>query len=192
MRVLQEKKIERVGGEDTIEVNVRIIAATNKNLEDKMKKGEFREDLYYRLSVIPVFMPPLRERKEDIPLLAQYFLDQISKRHKKNIKGIENEAYSLFIDYEWPGNIRELENALERAVVIAKGNMITKEELLLKVQEPTEDFLPVSNSLKGQEKNLIVKTLFECNNNLSKTARKLGISRSTLYAKMKRLKIKAK
>jgi transcriptional regulator with PAS, ATPase and Fis domain len=136
-------------------------------------------------------MPPLRERKEDIPILAQYFLNKISKRHKKNIKGIDNEAYRLFIDYEWPGNIRELENALERAVVIAKGNMITKEELLLKVQEPTEDVLPDSNSLKGQEKNLIVQTLFECNNNLSKTARKLGISRSTLYAKIKKLKIKA-
>jgi DNA-binding NtrC family response regulator len=191
LRVLQEKKIERVGGEDTIEVNVRIIAATNKNLEDKMKKGDFREDLYYRLNVIPIFMPPLRERKEDIPILAQYFLNKISKKHKKNIKGIDNEAYRLFIDYEWPGNIRELENALERAVVIAKGNMITKEELLLKVQEPTEDVLPDSNSLKGQEKNLIVQTLFECNNNLSKTARKLGISRSTLYAKIKKLKIKA-
>ncbi|MFQ5952116.1 MAG: sigma-54-dependent transcriptional regulator [Candidatus Omnitrophota bacterium] len=191
LRVLQEKKFERVGGEETIEVDVRVIAATNKDLEKVMEEGKFREDLYYRLNVIPILMPPLRERKPDIPTLAKEFVGQFSKKNKKWIKGISDDVYRLLIDYDWPGNVRELENAMERAVVISKGNMLKKEDLPPKIQE-AKSILERSNSLREQEKNLIIKVLRECDYNIYKTAKELDISRSTLYGKMKKLDIPGK
>ncbi|MGD2279180.1 MAG: sigma-54 dependent transcriptional regulator [Candidatus Omnitrophota bacterium] len=186
LRVLQEKKFERVGGEETVEVDVRVIAATNKDLDKLMEEGKFREDLYYRLNVISVYMPPLRERKEDIPVLAKEFMQQFSKKNDKWIKKISDEAYRSLTDYDWPGNIRELENAIERAVVIAKGNIIRKEDLPHKVQGSIESFAAESNSLRENEKSLIARVLKECDNNINKAAKELEISRSTLYGKMEK------
>jgi two-component system response regulator AtoC len=192
LRVLQEKKFERVGGEETIEVDVRVAAATNKDLEKLMEEGKFREDLYYRLNVISIYMPPLRERKSDIPDLAKEFLDQFSKKNKKWVKGISDDAYKLLIDYNWPGNIRELENAMERAVVISKGNIIDMGDFPSKMQKFAEGTESASNSLYENEKSLIARVLTEYDYNIYKTAKQLGISRSTLYGKMKKLNIPGK
>lgn len=192
LRVLQERTLERVGGEETITVDVRIIVATNQNLEEMVKAGSFREDLYYRINVISIDLPPLREREEDIPLLAHYFLELFSRKNKKEIKGIDNDVYRLLIDYEWPGNIRELENTMERAVVIVRGNMIRREDLPATLQKADEDSPAGGNSLREHEKSLIIKVLTEKNYNISQTARKLGITRSTLYGKMKKLGITGK
>ncbi|MGB3241543.1 MAG: sigma-54 dependent transcriptional regulator [Candidatus Omnitrophota bacterium] len=192
LRVLQEKKFERVGGEETIEVDVRVIAATNKNLEKLMEEGKFREDLYYRLNVISVYMPPLRERKTDIPELAKEFLNQYSRKSNKWVKGISDDGYKLLMDYNWPGNIRELENAMERAVVISKGNIIDMGDFPSKMQKFAEDGESASNSLYENEKSLIARVLTEYDYNIYKTAKELGISRSTLYGKMKKFNIPGK
>lgn len=192
LRVLQEKKFERVGGEETIEVDVRVIAATNKNLEKLMEEGKFREDLYYRLNVISVYMPPLRERKTDIPELAKEFLNQYSRKSNKWVKGISDDGYKLLMDYNWPGNIRELENAMERAVVISKGNIIDMGDFPSKMQKFAEDGESASNSLYENEKSLIARVLTEYDYNIYKTAKELGISRSTLYGKMKKFDIPGK
>jgi transcriptional regulator with PAS, ATPase and Fis domain len=192
LRVLQERKFERVGGEETIEVNVRVIAATNKNLEKLMEDGKFREDLYYRLNVISVFMPPLRERRPDIPELAKEFLNQYSRKSNKWVKGISDDAYKLLMDYNWPGNIRELENAMERAVVISKGNVIDTGDFPAKMQRPVEAGERASNSLYENEKSLIARVLDDYNYNIYKAAKELGISRSTLYGKMKKFNIPGK
>ncbi len=189
LRVLQEKRIERVGGEETIGVDIRIIAATNQNLEKLMKDGGFREDLYYRINVIQVSMPPLREREEDVPLLARYFLEEISKKNKKRIKGFDSNSFRILIDYRWPGNIRELENVIERAVVVAKGNMITACDLPSSIQKVKLSPEEGSLHLREQEKNLIEKALFESGYNISRAAKELGITRSTIYSKIKKLKI---
>ncbi|MGB3081483.1 MAG: sigma-54 dependent transcriptional regulator [Candidatus Omnitrophota bacterium] len=192
LRVLQEKKFERVGGEETIEVDVRVIAATNKNLEKLMEEGKFREDLYYRLNVISVYMPPLRERKTDIPELAKEFLNQYSRKSNKWVKGISDDGYKLLMDYNWPGNIRELENAMERAVVISKGNIIDMGDFPSKMQKFAEGGESASNSLYENEKSLIARVLTEYDYNIYKTAKELGISRSTLYGKMKKFNIPGK
>jgi transcriptional regulator with PAS, ATPase and Fis domain len=186
LRVLQEKSFERVGGEETINVDVRVIAATNKNLEKSLEEGKFREDLYYRLNVIPIFMPPLRERKDDIPELAKGFLDQFSKKSNKWIKGLSDDAYRTLIDYDWPGNIRELENAIERAVVVTKGNIVDAEDFPSKIQKYAETAPGGTCSLYENEKNLITKVLGGCDHNIYKAAKELGISRSTLYGKIKK------
>ena len=125
LRVLQEKRFERVGGEDTLKVDVRVIAATNRNLDQEMMRGRFREDLYYRLNVIPIMVPPLRERKDDIPLLAKHFLKIYNRANGKQVRGFSEEVMQIFLDYDWPGNVRELQNAVEHAVILAKGEAIT-------------------------------------------------------------------
>ncbi len=185
LRVLQDHRFERVGGEQTLEVDVRVIAATNKILVEEMKKGTFREDLYYRLNVIPIFVPPLRERKDDIPLIALHFLQKFSQERGKEVNRFSDEVMEIFLGHSWPGNVRELENVIDHAIIIAKKDKILPKDLpqsLLKKPLPTQE----STTLQDYERNLILKTLRETNWNKHKASKKLNINRSTLYGKMKR------
>ncbi len=184
LRVLQEMEFERVGGSDTIKVDVRVIAATNRDLEDAVKKGTFREDLYYRINIIPVRIPPLRERKDDIPLLAIHFIDKFNKKNKKNIKEPSAELIAMLMDYNWPGNIRELENAIERAVILEKGEILT-----------TRYFTEIGNRITGSEseskdEKRLLLSLEEKHKNepdaLKRIAEELKINPSTLYRKRKK------
>ena len=189
LRVLQDHRFERVGGEETLDVDVRVIAATNKNLTEEMKKGTFREDLYYRLNVIPILVPPLREREDDIPLLASYFLQKFSQERKKEVISFSSEVMETLLAHSWPGNVRELENVVEHAVIITKQEQVLIKDLpqyLLLKPLPTQEFA----TLQDYEKNLILKTLQETNWNKHKAAKKLNINRSTLYGKMKRYGLK--
>ncbi len=187
LRVLQERKFERVGGEQTIEVDVRIVAATNRNLEEEVKAGRFREDLYYRLNVIHIQVPPLRERKEDIPLLMSSFLDEFNRENNKNITGLENKAKAAMFKYDWPGNIRELRNCMESSVVMCSGSEIKVNDLPPAVtQAVNQDSItvPVGVSLDEVEKIVIQANLAVNRNNKSKTADILGIGRKTLQRKL--------
>ena len=186
LRVLQEKKFERVGGEDTIKVDVRVIAATNRNLAQDMMSGRFREDLYYRLNVIPVMVPPLRERKDDIPLLVKHFLEVYSTASSKAIRGFSEEVIQIFLDYDWPGNVRELQNVVEHAVILAKGEMITQIDLPHSLKETFPRTYADISSLKDTEKNLILKVLKETDGNKYQATKRLGITRSTLYGKLRK------
>jgi DNA-binding NtrC family response regulator len=189
LRVLQDHRFERVGGEETLEVDVRVIAATNKNLTEEMKKGTFREDLYYRLNVIPIFVPPLRERKDDIPPLASHFLQRFSQERKKEVINFSPEVMEILLAHSWPGNVRELENVIDHAIIIAKQDKILLRDLpqyLVLRPLPTQE----SATLQDYEKNLILKTLQEMNWNKHKAAKRLNINRSTLYGKMKRYGLK--
>lgn len=185
LRVLQDYRFERVGGEETLEVDVRVIAATNKNLMEEIRKGTFREDLYYRLNVIPIFVPPLRERKDDIPLLAFNFLQKFCQEKGKEVTNISPEVMEILLAHSWPGNVRELENVIEHAIIIAKQEKILPKDLpqyLLQQPLPTKQLI----SLQDHEKHLIMKILEETNWNKHQTAKRLKINRSTLYGKMKR------
>lgn len=184
LRVLEEKEFTRVGGNEPIKVDVRVISATNKDLRKAIEKQEFREDLYYRLNVVSIELPPLRERKEDIPLLAEHFLHKFAMENQKEITGFSPEAMELVLDYDWPGNVRELENAIERAVILAKGGLVTVADL------PQENLSLVhlastGKNLKEIEKNHVLNVLRETGGNYSEAARILGISRMTLYNKAK-------
>jgi len=185
LRVLQDHRFERVGGEETLEVDVRVIAATNKNLTEEMRKGTFREDLYYRLNVIPIFVPPLRERKDDIPLLSSHFLKKFSQDRGKEVASFSPEVMEMFLAHSWPGNVRELENVIDHAIIIAKQEKVLLKDLpqfLLQRSLPPQELV----TLQDYEKNLILKTLQETNWNKHKAAKRLNINRSTLYGKMKR------
>ena len=185
LRVLQDHRFERVGGEETLEVDVRVIAATNKNLMEEMRKGTFREDLYYRLNVIPIFVPPLRERKDDIPVLTSHFLQKFSHEKGKEATRIASEVMELFLAHSWPGNVRELENVIEHASIIAKKEEILPKDLpqyLLQKPLPNQQLF----SLKDHERDVILKALEETNWNKHRASKKLKITRSTLYGKMKR------
>ncbi len=185
LRVLQDHRFERVGGEETIEVDVRVIAATNKNLMEEIRKSTFREDLYYRLNVIPIFVPPLREREDDIPLLASHFLQKFSQEKGKEVTSISPEVMEIVLAHSWPGNVRELENVIEHAIIIAKQEEVLPKDLpQYLLQQPVQTRQLIS--LQDHEKNLIMKTLDETNWNKHQTAKKLKINRSTLYGKMKR------
>lgn len=189
LRVLQDHRFERVGGEETLEVDVRVIAATNKNLTEEMKKGTFREDLYYRLNVIPIFVPPLRERKDDIPLLSSHFLQKFSYEKGKEVKSFSSEVMERFLIHSWPGNVRELENVIEHACIVAKGEKIFLKDLpqyFLQVRLTNQQL----SSLRDHERDLILKTLEETNWNKLEASKRLKITRSTLYGKMKRLGLK--
>jgi two-component system response regulator HydG len=177
LRVLQEREFEPVGGTQTIKVNTRIIAATNKTLEEEIREGRFREDLYYRLNVVTVDVPPLRHRREDIPLLADFFLKPYAKKNRRVINGFTPRATDLLMRYDWPGNVRELENVIERAVIMARGEMITPLEFPIDLQN--------GRSLKEVEKVVILRTLEEVGGNRTHAARILGISRRTLQLKLK-------
>ena len=194
LRVLQEKTFERVGGEKTISVDVRIVAATNRNLEDEVKAGRFREDLYYRLNVVRIEMPSLRERKDDIPLLMHSFLREFNIENEKNIKGFDNRSKSALIKYNWPGNIRELKNCIESAVVMCTGDEIKMEDLPSSIRAQSEEktiSIPIGISMEEAEKIIIQENLAANNNNKSKTADILGIGRKTLHRKIEEWENKA-
>jgi transcriptional regulator with PAS, ATPase and Fis domain len=191
LRVLQEKTFERVGGVETIKVDVRIVTATNRNLQAAIKEGTFREDLYYRLNVIPIQLPPLRERKEDTPLLVQYFLEKLDI--KKRIQNIDPDAIKALVNYQWPGNVRELENVLERAIIIAPGNRITCDQVPLdackrpqETQSIIADIPDEGISLEEVEKLILMKALAKAEGNQTKAAQLLKISRHTLLYRMEK------
>ncbi len=187
LRVLQEKKFERVGGEETLEVDVRIVSATNRDLKKEIQEGRFREDLFYRLNVVNVNVPPLRERKEDIALLAAAFLKEFSEENGKEIVGIDAKAKTALYGYSWPGNIRELRNCIESAVVLAKGNVITPMDLPPSVANESEgDYIKINVgiSLADAEKEIIRGTLNYAKGNKSRAAEVLGIGRKTLHRKI--------
>ena len=191
LRVLQEREFERVGGNELIKVNVRVISATNKDLESEMKRGEFREDLFYRISVFPIKIPALRERKEDIPLLSAYFLKKYSDQETKRIEGVSPDSLDLLMAYNWPGNVRELENAVERAVVLSSGPEITVNDLPAAVRSLGEKRIYESDNtlaswIEKLEEEALRQALLECEGNISKTAKKLGIGRATIYRKAKK------
>lgn len=182
LRVLEEKAFTRVGGNEEIKVDVRIISATNKDLKKAVARGEFREDLYYRLNVVTIDLPPLRERREDIPLLAEHFLNKFALENQKEVAGFSPEAREFLLRYDWPGNVRELENAIERAVILAKNSLIEVADLPDQSLSLARSALQ-GKSLKEMEKNHILNVLSETGGNYSQAARILGISRMTLYNK---------
>lgn len=187
LRVLQEKKFERVGGEQTISVDVRVVAATNRNLEEEVKAGHFREDLYYRLNVVRIEMPSLRERKDDIPLLMHSFLREFNIENEKNIKGFDNRSKAAMMKYDWPGNIRELKNCVESAVVMCTGDEIKIEDLPASLRAGSEErsiSIPLGITMEEAEKIIIQENLAVNNNNKSKTADILRIGRKTLHRKL--------
>ncbi len=187
LRVLQERKFERVGGESTLDVDVRFIAATNKDLKAEIEEGRFREDLYYRLNVVNIHVPPLRERREDIPLLAATFLHEFSQENAKEIEGFETRAKQALFAYDWPGNVRELRNCIESAVVMTSGRFIVMEDLPpgpRSTQEKKEIHIPALSSMAEAEKIVIAETLAMLGWNKTKTAEVLKIGRKTLYQKI--------
>ncbi len=187
LRVLQEKEIERLGSNKKIKVDFRLICSTNRDLEVEVKKGNFREDLYYRINVFQIKLPPLRDRKEDIPLLADFFLKQFSCREKKKLS-FSKEVLDIFEKFRWPGNVRQLKNIIERAVVLARGREITTKELPPEIVNTQYDEKAKKiSSLKDLELLAIKDTLIKCNGNKSKAARMLGISRKTLYKRLNEL-----
>lgn len=188
LRVLEDHVFYRVGGTQSIETDFRVVAATNKNLEEAIKEGTFREDLYYRLNVISFRMPSLSERKEDVPLLAEHFLHRFSQETNKAVDLISREAMDEMMLYEWPGNVRELENAIERAVVVSKGRKLMPEDL--PIFRPEYLTPPLDNTLLEVEKVHVSRILKENQWNVAKSARILGIDRSTLYNKIKRHNIR--
>lgn len=194
LRVLQEREITRVGGEEVIGVDVRVIAATNKDLIQGIQGGRFREDLYYRLNVVTLNVPPLRERKEDIPLLAQHFLDMFAEKNHREIKRFTPRAMDRLLKYEWPGNVRELMNAVERAVVLSRSEYLDEDDLpmLAKDMDSKGETLASGAPVPGDlpldevEKVTILKTLEATGGNKSEAARRLGITRKTLHKKLKK------
>ncbi len=195
LRVVQEQELQRVGGDAVIEVDVRTVAATNRNLVKAVETGDFREDLYYRLNVVSLHIPPLRERQEDVPLLAQHFLNTYADKNRKTVKGFTPGAMDLLVKHAWPGNVRELENAVERAVILVPGEFISEKELPFSITESnqekaqgkavsTESLAP--RSLEEIEKAAVLSALKAAEGNKSEAARTLGINRKTLHKKLKR------
>ncbi len=189
LRALYEKEIEPLGSARTMKVDVRVIAATNRNLQKDVREGRFREDLFYRLNVVPITLPPLRERKEDIPELAMHFFTIFCRKNQKDLKSISPKSMDLLMRYDWPGNIRELENCLERAVIMAKQEIIGPEDLPPQIglfAKPEDGFdLAAGISLAEVEKKLILKTLKDAGDNRTRAAEILGINRRTLQNKLK-------
>ena len=196
LRVIQFKEFERVGGLDTIKTNVRIVVATHKNLEEQIKEGLFREDLYYRINVFPIYMPPLRERKDDIMLLADYFLEKTAAENEKDITRISTPAIEMLTRYHWPGNIRELENCIERAVLLCNEDVIRSEHMPPSLQMINKDESVARRSLseiiENMERELIVDALKKFDGHQRKTAKELGISERILGYKIKKYNIHPK
>jgi two-component system response regulator HydG len=194
LRVLQDMEITRVGGEEVIKVDVRVIAATNKDLIKEIEKGRFREDLYYRLNVINLFVPPLKDRKEDIPLLAQHFLTVFAEKNQKQIKGLTPQAMDRLLKYQWPGNVRELMNAVERAIVLSRSEyldekdiqLVTQGEVLNRDEITSGHGVPSDLPLDEVEKVTVLNMLESTRGNKSEAARRLGITRKTLHKKLKK------
>jgi len=191
LRVIQEKTFEPLGATKSVEHNVRLIAATNKDLEDLVRQEKFREDLFYRINVFKIKLPPLRERMEDIPLLCDHFINRFNALQKKNITGISEDAMAVLMSYRYPGNIRELANIIERAFILCKGGPIEKKHLPESLSSGIEKNLFIDDgiSLKNLEKNYLLKALEQNGWNCPQTARHLGIHKSTLYRKIKSLQI---
>lgn len=193
LRVLQEREFERIGSASTISIDVRIIATSNRNLKEFIAAGKFREDLYYRLNVIPIHLCALNERAEDIPLLVQHFIEKYNKENGKNIKGVDQTALSLFIKYGWPGNVRELENMIERAVVTTKNDLLTEDDFPVEmaIGQAADDSpgLKVPMKLEEGSKFLILKTLEKFNGNKTKAADALGITTRTIRNKLAEYKV---
>ncbi|MCG6918110.1 MAG: sigma-54 dependent transcriptional regulator [Deltaproteobacteria bacterium] len=193
LRVLQEKQIQRVGGEEVLKVDVRVLAATNKDLKKEIEAGGFREDLYYRLNVVTLAVPALRERREDIPLLVQHFLQTFAEKNRKQIKGFTPQAMDRLVRYDWPGNVRELMNAVERGVILCRGEYISETDFPFSLrdsggseQEPAREELLADLPLEEVEKVTILNTLESAGGNKSEAARRLGITRRTLHKKLKK------
>jgi|YelNatPaOPRAMG01_1025707.scaffolds.fasta_scaffold16090_2 two-component system response regulator AtoC len=200
LRILQEKTFSRVGGNETIVSNARVLAATNRNLEKLVETGEFREDLFYRLNVVTIWLPPLRERKEDIPLLVDYFVAKYAEKYKKDVRGVSKEVLELFLDYDWPGNVRELENAVARGVIVTSAPLILIEDLPQTLRDKTKQERQGEVKVEGQleeenlnlpkliekiEKEAIIKALEKAEGNKTKAAQILGISRKSLFNKLR-------
>jgi two-component system response regulator HydG len=189
LRVIQEREIQRVGGDQTLKVDVRIVAATNRDLLAEVEAGRFRQDLYYRLNVVALVLPPLRDREEDIPLLAAHFLKRFAETNGKRIKGFTPEAMDRLLKHPWPGNVRELENAVERAVVLALGEYVGERELpptLAGGEENRPEGGFANLTLEELERRAILDALEAAGGNKSEAARRLGITRKTLHAKLNR------
>jgi len=196
LRVLQEHQIERVGGGETIDVDVRVVAATNKNLQEAVTKGEFREDLFYRLNVVSLFLPPLRERREDIPFLAQHFLDKYSKENQIEFSGFSGSAMDYLTAYEWPGNVRQLENVVERCTVLARGDIIEADDLPPEIKDEESQFksavdllparLNLAETMDKIEGALVRRALVRADFVQVKAAEMLGLSKSNLQYKLKK------
>ena len=192
LRVLQERSFYRVGGTEEIHVDARVIAATHRNLQQAVQDGEFREDLYYRLNVIEIRIPPIRSRREDIPLLAEHFVERLSHELNRSVAGISEPALRLLMDYDWPGNVRELENAVERAIVTSKERYLTEDDFrFLEANiESSRSWTPPPNlTLQELEKEAISAAIHRSDGNIKEAAAALGIDRSTLYDKIKRYDI---
>ncbi|MDE1888856.1 MAG: sigma-54-dependent Fis family transcriptional regulator [Planctomycetota bacterium] len=202
LRVLQEQKFERLGGAETLAVDVRIISATHRDLEEEIEEGKFREDLYYRIKVVNIKLPPLRHKKEDIPLLANRFLEYFSKKHQKRVLSISNEAMKLLISYNWPGNVRQLKNVIESAVVLANGEILDTVELPEEIRHPENNTATLKNIdyslsfrdakkmlVENFERDFIKKKLDECDGNVSRTADALDMHRQNLQQKIRELHI---
>jgi two-component system nitrogen regulation response regulator NtrX len=193
LRVLQEQTMEPVGGTNRIRVDARVLAATNKDLQAEIRAGRFREDLYFRLNVIPIFVPPLRERREDIPLLADHFMAEFAREYGRRLKRLDSGALSVLQQYGWPGNVRELRNVIERLMIMVPGDAISAADLgFLNVRPPARPEiieqagrLTLHEARDGFERDLILRTLAEQQGNMSRTADVLGVERSNLYRKMK-------
>ena len=198
LRALQEGEVQRVGSDAPITVDVRVLAATNRDLRVEVAERRFREDLYFRLNVITIEVPPLRARAEDIPLLAAHFMERFAARNRKPLKGFSPQAMDVLLRYAWPGNVRELENAVERAVILSTGDLITERELPLALTDEhapqvsaVESAAESTGSLAGLpleevERRAIVETLRDAEDNKSEAARRLGITRATLHNKLKK------
>jgi DNA-binding NtrC family response regulator len=187
LRVIQQREFERVGGETPIKVDVRIISATNKNLKEEVEKGKFRDDLYYRLDVVSIHVPPLRERKDDIPLMVHKFIEEFSKENNKQIEGITSGALQALVSYRWPGNVRELRNVIESIVVLTKNSIITEQDLPSYITSKDEQAslkIPAGVSLAEAEKHLILFTLQNTGGNKTKASEILKIGRKTLHRKL--------
>ena len=195
LRVLQDKRFERVGGEETLEVDVRVIAATNRNLEEEILQGRFREDLFYRLNVVHIQVPPLRERKDDIPLMLNAFLDEFNRENNKSITGFDSRSRSALYKYGWPGNIRQLRNCVESAVVMCSGSQISLEDLPPTIRGAAEASViqvPMGITLAEAEKIIIQQNLAANQGNKSKTADVLDIGRKTLHRKLEEYQLEAR
>jgi DNA-binding NtrC family response regulator len=192
LRVLQEREIARIGNNDRVKVDVRVIAATNEDLEAKMKRGEFREDLFFRLHVFPIFLPDLKARPEDMPLLAYYFLDRYSLENNKNVKSISKEALKALLEYPWPGNVRELENVIERAVILADQEYVTLDDLPANLREKSAGLIKMGlkerKSLEDVKKEYILEVLRMVGGNKQRAAEILQIAPKTLY-RLKELRV---
>ena len=189
LRVLENQEFERVGGNETIKVDVRIIAATNKDLREKVKRGEFREDLYYRLKVVEVSLPPLRDRREDIPVLVAHFLEQFNKQFHKAIGTVSADVEKIFLNYPWPGNVRELKHAIEHSFILCRGDTITADHLphhLIASWEAGDSPRPASGNIDAQT---ILQALEKTAGNKARAARLLGVDRKTLYRNIEKYNI---